>query len=202
MLKRAPYVPPARGSPAPPERLPPKRLPAEFFGRAATEVAPELLNKVLRVGSCAGRIVEVEAYSEEDPASHTFRGLTARTAPMFGPPGRFYVYLSYGIHYCANIVCGGVGEGQALLLRAVVPTRGVTTMRERRRQPDGRAVPDDRLADGPGKLCQALGITLAHNNRRASVLDDGVPPPAVPRVGPRVGITKAVDWPRRYRLPR
>lgn len=164
-------------------------------------MAPELLNKVLRVGGCAGRIVEIEAYSEEDPASHTFRGPTDRTAPMFGPAGRFYVYLSYGIHYCANIVCGEVGEGQALLLRAVVPTRGIATMRQRRRRPGGPDVPDSRLADGPGKLCQALGLTLAHNNRPATVLDDGVPPPAVPLIGPRVGITKAVDWPRRYRVP-
>lgn len=175
-------------------------LPADFFAGHATEVAPRLLNKVLHVGRCAGRIVEVEAYSEDDPASHTYRGLTARTAPMFGPPGRFYVYLSYGIHHCANIVCGSDGEGQAVLLRAVVPVRGIAAMRARRER-DGRTVPDARLADGPGKLCQAFGLTLAHNHRPVTVLDDGVAPPATPRVGPRIGITKAVDWPRRYRLP-
>lgn len=175
-------------------------LTSEFFASHATEVAPLLLNKVLHFGRCAGRIVEVEAYSQDDPASHTFRGLTARTAPMFGPPGRLYVYLSYGIHCCANIVCGRDGEGQAVLLRAVEPLRGIAIMRTRRERV-GRPVPDQRLADGPGKLCQAFGISLADNNRPATVLDDGVAPPASPRIGPRVGVTKAADWPRRYRLP-
>lgn len=178
------------------------QLPAAFFARHSTEVAPELLNKVLRVGRTAGRIVEVEAYSSDDPASHTFGGgVTPRNAVMFGPPGRLYVYFSYGMHHCVNVVCGEVGDGQAVLLRAVTPLAGLATMRARRAANTGVAPPDRRLADGPGKLAQAFGLTLADNGRRAHVVDDGIAPPTAPLVGPRIGITKAADWPRRYRVP-
>ena len=171
------------------------RLPVAFFAREATVVAPDLLGKRLVVGRCHGRITEVEAYTSDDPASHAFRGPTPRNAVMFGPPGRFYVYFTYGMHHCANIVTGTAGVGQGVLLRGVQPLAGLATMRARR-----GAVADRRLADGPGKLAQAFGLGLADNGRRAVVYDDGievdVPPP-----GPRIGITKAADWPRRWLLP-
>lgn len=151
----------------------------------------------------AGRIVETEAYCSDDPASHSFNGPTARSAVMFGPPAHLYVYLSYGIHRCANIVVGADGDGQAVLLRAVEPLRGIEVMRARR---NGR--PDRELASGPGKLCAALGIDLDDNGAdllalasRVRILDDGTPPPTDPLVGPRVGITKAVDIPWRFRIP-
>jgi DNA-3-methyladenine glycosylase len=115
---------------------------------------------------------------------------------MFGPPGRLYVYFSYGMHHCVNIVTGSDGDGQAVLLRALEPLDGIAAMRMRR-----GAVPDRALTDGPGKLAQALGLDLSDNGRAAEVYDDGTPPPEHPRVGPRVGITRAADWPRRFRLP-
>ena len=167
----------------------------EFFERDATAVAPDLLNKRFVVGHCAGRIVEVEAYTSDDPASHCYRGRTARNAAMFGPPGRLYVYFTYGMHHCVNIATGSDGDGQGVLLRAVVPIEGIDTMRARRRNRNDR-----HLTDGPGKVAQAFGLTLADNGRTAEVYDDGVAPPTTPLVGPRVGITKAVDWPRRFRV--
>jgi DNA-3-methyladenine glycosylase len=177
-----------------------RRLPRSFFARDATVVGPELLNKVLVVGRCAGRIVEVEAYRSDEPAAHSFRGPTPRTAVMFGPAGHLYVYFSYGMHHCANLVTGAVGDGQAVLLRAVVPLEGIDEMTERRH---GRR----RLADGPGKLCQAFGLDLAHTGLDVCgpggirVVDDGTAPPEVPLTTPRVGITKAVDLPWRYLVP-
>jgi DNA-3-methyladenine glycosylase len=173
-----------------------RRLDETFFARNATVVAPQLLNKVFVADGCSGRIVEVEAYTSDDPASHCYRGRTPRNAVMFGPPGRLYVYFSYGMHHCVNIVTGDEGDGQAVLLRAVEPIDGVDVMRSRR-----GAVPHRSLADGPGKLTQALGLDLTDNGRAAEVYDDGVAPPAHPRIGPRVGITQAADWPRRFRLP-
>ncbi len=161
-----------------------RRLPSAFFARDAIEVAPELLNKVLRVGGVDARIVEVEAYTQDDPASHSFRGRTRRNEVMFGPPGRLYVYFVYGMHYCVNLVTGTVGDGQAVLLRAAVI--------------DGI---DRRRTDGPAKLARSLGLDLAHNGSTADVYDDGVGPPELPVVSNRVGITRAADWPRRYRLP-
>jgi DNA-3-methyladenine glycosylase len=164
------------------------------------DVAPLLLNKLLVNGPCVGRIVEVEAYRQDDPASHSFRGLTPRTAVMFGPPGHLYVYFTYGMHYCANIVTGADGEGAAVLLRAVAPLDGIDLMTERRR---GRRP----LADGPAKLCQAFAIGPSHNGvdvcrgSGVGLFDDGVPPPDDPVVGPRVGITKAIDVPWRFRVP-
>lgn len=148
-----------------------------------------------------GSIVETEAYTRTDPASHSFKGPTARNAVMFGPPGRLYVYLSYGIHCCANVVTGADGDGQAVLLRAIVPTVGLDAIRSRRR---GRS--DRDLANGPGKLCEALGIGLADDGTAVCdpgspirVVDDGTAPPCDPVVGPRIGITTAVDVPWRFR---
>jgi len=170
-----------------------------WFARDAPVVAPELLGKVLVVGPCAGRISEVEAYTSAEPASHTHRGETARNRVMFGPAGRLYVYLSYGLHHCVNVVTSVPGDGQAVLLRAVEPLEGVELMLERR---GGR----HPLADGPGKLCQAMAVDLSMNGLALGgdvrIVDDGAPPPGPAEViaGPRVGITKAVDLPWRWRL--
>ena len=176
-----------------------------WFGREADIVAPDLLNKVLRVerddGVTLGRIVETEAYLSDDPASHTFNGRTERNRAMFGPAGHLYVYLSYGIHRCANVVTGPEGSGQAVLVRAVTPIGGIDLMRTRR----GR--PDRELSDGPGKLCQALAIDLEHDGvdllggSVVSIDDDGIAPPTWPMVGPRIGISKAIDAPLRFRVP-
>lgn len=174
--------------------LPVMRVSEAFFGREATVVAPELLNKRFVFGGCAGRIVEVEAYTSDDPASHCYRGKTARNATMFGPPGRLYVYFTYGMHHCVNIATGADGDGQGVLIRAVVPVAGIDVMRARR----GNR-PDRSLTDGPGKLTQAFAIDLAANGQLAEVYDDGVPPPSAPLIGPRIGISTAVDWPRRFR---
>jgi DNA-3-methyladenine glycosylase len=167
-------------------------------------VAAELLDKVLVVEGggerTAGRIIETEAYTSDDPASHSHRGRTARNGVMFGPAGRLYVYVSYGIHHCANVVTGADGEGQAVLLRAIAPLEGLELMLRRRgRQP---------LADGPGKLCQALGIALTDNGADLctggtfGLFDDGSSPPERPIIGPRIGITKGIDRPWRFRSPR
>lgn len=173
----------------------------ELLAGDAAVVAPLLLNKLLVHGECVGRIVEVEAYDETDPASHTFRGRTARNAVMFGPPGHLYVYFSYGMHYCSNVVTGPPGVGSAVLLRAVRPVAGIDTMRRRR---GGRA----QLADGPAKLCQAFAIGPEHDGAdlcelagSVGLADDGTPPPSAPIVGPRIGISKAVDTPWRFRVP-
>jgi DNA-3-methyladenine glycosylase len=175
-----------------------ERLTREFFARSVHEVAPELIGVTLLVDGVGGRIVEVEAYDQDDPASHGFSGLTARTASMFGPPGHAYVYRSYGVHWCINLVCAEEGRAEAALVRALEPTDGLAAMKERRGLEAERA-----LCSGPGKLCQALGITRAH---------DGLPldePPfellgreSEPKlaIGPRIGITRAVDRPWRYGL--
>jgi DNA-3-methyladenine glycosylase len=167
-----------------------------FFARSVHEVAPDLIGVTLLIDGVGGRIVEAEAYHHEDPAAHGYRGRTERNATMFGPPGHAYVYRSYGIHWCVNFVCEGVGSASAVLIRALEPTDGIAAMRERRGLDDPRA-----LCSGPGKLCQALGITREH---------DGLPldrPPfelrerkAEPEIvqGPRIGISKAVDLPWRY----
>lgn len=183
-----------------------ERLERSFFARPAIEVAPELLNKLLVVGESAGRIVEVEAYTSDDEASHSARGVTARNRVMFGPAGHLYVYFTYGMHHCANIVTGDDGDGQAVLLRALVAVWGIEAMRSRRGSSRrGRELP---LADGPGKLCQALGIDrsldgidLCAPASATAVLDDGTPPPADPIVGPRIGITRATDLARRWLTP-
>lgn len=176
-----------------------RRVPRSLFAGDAPLVAPLLLNKLLVHGECVGRIVEVEAYREDDPASHSFRGATPRNAVMFGPPGHLYVYFTYGMHHCANVVTGAAGEGAAVLLRAVDPVAGIELMRTRRQ---GRP----QLADGPAKLCQAFAIGPEHDGAdlcrgpEIGVFDDGTPPPSEPLVGPRIGISKAVDVPWRWRV--
>jgi len=168
-------------------------------------VAPELLGKLLIVGAgdrvVSGRIVETEAYTSDDPASHSFRGETPRNRTMFGRPGRLYVYRSYGIHWCANVVTGSAGDGQAVLLRALSIVAGLAIARDRR---GDRTFRD--LANGPGKLCQALAIDGTHDGTDVTtggssimIVDDGVPFPPDPIVGPRVGLSKAVDVPWRFR---
>ena len=195
----------AARSPGGPEQhraAPPARLEREFYGRDSRALAPELLNKVLVLGPCAGRIVEVEAYSGGggDPASHAHRGPTRRNASMFGPPGHLYVYRSYGMHWCANVVCAEEGQGEAVLLRALAPLAGLELMAARRPRAQG---PED-LCRGPGKLCQALGIDASHDGtdlvagRDVALVDGRRPPPTAPGVGPRVGITVAVDLPWRW----
>ncbi|HEY6624936.1 MAG TPA: DNA-3-methyladenine glycosylase [Acidimicrobiales bacterium] len=165
------------------------------------DVAPWLLNKLLVRDGRVGRIVEVEAYrGAEDPASHAYRGQTRRNAVMFGPPGRLYVYFTYGMHWCANVVCATEGMAQAVLLRALAPVAGVEKMRASR--PAARR--DRDLCNGPAKLCQAFGITGADNGSdllggSAIVLcDDRVPPPDEPETGGRVGITSAMEVPWRW----
>ncbi len=175
-------------------------------GRAST-VAPQLLGLTLTVGERSGRIVEVEAYEgADDPASHAHRGPTPRTGVMFGPPGRLYVYLSYGVHWCANVVCHPDGVAGAVLVRAVEPLAGVAAMWAAR--PAAKRERD--LASGPGKLCQALSITSAHHG--VDLLDDTAPVrltrpdghravgDAEVAVGPRIGISRAVERPWRFGL--
>jgi len=167
--------------------------------RDVHELAPELIGAQLLVDGVGGTIVELEAYDHEDPAAHGYGNRrTARNASMFLPGGHAYVYRSYGIHWCLNLVCGEEGEANAVLIRALEPLRGLDTMRERRGLDNLRL-----LCAGPGRLCQALGVTREH---------DGLPldrPPfeLIPRAqpvevvrGPRIGITKAVDQPWRYGL--
>jgi DNA-3-methyladenine glycosylase len=176
----------------------PAPLGRDFFARSVHDVAPDLIGCTLLVDGVGGVIVEVEAYDHEDPASHGYRGPTLRNRSMFGPPGLAYVYRSYGIHWCLNLVCEREGTAAAVLLRALEPTEGVDRMRERRRAEDLRL-----LCSGPGKLCQALGVDGGH---------DGLPldrPPfdlyrGVGRfeivTGPRIGITAAAEVPWRYGL--
>ena len=159
-------------------------------------MAPDLVGVTLLLDGVGGRIVEVEAYDQDDPASHAFGGRTARNAVMFGPAGHAYVYRSYGIHWCLNVVCDQPGRSEAALIRALEPTHGLDAMRSRRGVGAERA-----LCSGPGKLCQALGITGVHNGLP---LDE---PPfellartETPRIanGPRIGITKATELSWRY----
>lgn len=175
-----------------------------FYGRDSRAVAPELLNKLLvHQDGRVARLVEVEAYcGGEDPASHGYRGKTARNRTMFGPPGHLYVYLSYGMHWCANAVCGVEGESSAVLLRAAAPVAGHEAMYAAR----GPAARRDRdLASGPGKLGQAFGMDrstdgadLVTGGGGLTIVDDGTPPPSDPVVTTRVGISVAVDDPWRW----
>lgn len=170
-----------------------------FFDRPVVEVARAMLGCVVRHGDTAGVIVETEAYHESEPACHAFVGLTARTAPLFGPPGRAYVYRSYGIHSLLNAVTGPEGEGAAVLIRALEPLEGVEHMRLRR----GLERVED-LCSGPGKLTEALGITLEHNTTdlAAGPIAIEAPPPGWQDVevvvGTRIGITKAAELPWRF----
>lgn len=179
-------------------------LPADFFLADADEVAPRLLNKLLVVGDCSGRIVEVEAYRGDDPASHSYRGRTERNAAMFGPPGRLYVYFTYGMHHCANVVCAPQGDGQAVLVRALEPLTGLDVMRARR--PAARR--DVDLTNGPGKLCQALALDRSHDGADLGdraigivIVDDATAPPARPAVSGRIGISVAQHVPWRWSVP-
>jgi len=171
------------------------------FSAASDRVARCLIGWTLLVDGVGGRIVETEAYDREDPASHSFSGPTPRNAAMFGPPGRTYVYRSYGIHWCVNFVCREEGHGAAVLIRALEPTHGLDLMRER------RGLSDDadarRLCSGPANVCQALAITRAHDGMAldAPPFELIAPPKRVPIVvGPRIGITKAVEVPWRFGL--
>ncbi len=173
-------------------------LKRSFFGRHVLEVAPDLIGATLLVNGVGGIIVEVEAYHHSEPAAHSFNGPTPRTLVMFGPPGFSYVYRSYGIHWCVNLVCEKEGSASAVLIRALEPTHGLAMMRKRRGVEDERA-----LCSGPGKLCEALGITIKH-----SALPLDAPPFALHAPvgkadvvsGVRIGLTKAVDLPWRYGL--
>lgn len=182
-----------------------RAVPRRFYSRDSPIVAPELLNKILVCGDRRGRIVEVEAYAgAADAASHGYRGRTRRNATMFGQPGRLYVYFTYGMHWCANVVCGKEGEAGAVLLRALAPLKGLEEMRTVR--PAARR--DRDLCSGPGKLCQALGITGAHDGadvvsgaHGVRILDDATPPPAPPAQGTRIGISVANEVPWRWWVP-
>jgi DNA-3-methyladenine glycosylase len=174
------------------------RLRREFFARSVHEVAPDLIGVTLLVDGVGGPIVEVEAYDQDDPASHGFRGQTPRNAVMFGPPGYAYVYRSYGIHWCLNVVCDAPGRAEAVLIRALLPERGFDAMRTRRGLGAERA-----LCSGPGKLCQALAIGRDHDGLAL----DAPPFELLARretplivTGPRIGITRATELPWRYGL--
>src|ERR1700692_289427 len=167
-----------------------------FFGRSVLQVAPDLIGATLLVDGVGGIVVELEAYHHTEPAAHSFNGPTPRNRVMFGPPGFVYVYRSYGIHWCINFVCEKQGSASAVLIRALQPTRGIATMRRRRKLQDERS-----LCSGPGKLTEALAITHAQNG-----LPLDMPPIALyarvekPEVvtGVRIGITKAAELPWRY----
>jgi len=175
-----------------------KRLTRAFLNRSVHEVAPDLMGVTLLFAGSGGPIVEVEAYHHTDPAAHSFRGPTARNAVMFGPPGYVYVYRSYGIHWCLNFVCEPAGSASAVLIRAIEPTVGIAGMRRR------RDVTNERLlCSGPGRVCEALGITAAHNGLPL----DELPFELFARegaveviAGVRIGITKAAEKPWRYGL--
>ena len=168
------------------------------FTRNSPEVAVKLIGMTLMVNGVGGVIVETEAYDREDPASHTYSGPTPRNAVMFGPPGRAYVYLSYGIHWCLNFVCREAGHGAGVLIRALEPTAGVSLMIKRRRQQDPRM-----LCAGPGRLGQALAIDHSFNGKRLDRAPFSLRAAAVAVsvvCGPRIGISKAVDHPWRFGL--
>jgi len=185
-------------------------LPRSFYARDSRELAPLLLNKVLATRTADGsrlaaRIVEVEAYcGSDDPGSHAYRGMTPRTEVMFGPPGRLYVYFTYGMHWCANVVATKDGDAAAVLLRAAAPVDGIEVMRERR--PKARR--DRDLLAGPARLCQAFGLTGADNGAdlvrgAVRIHDDGVVPPAAPGVSTRIGLAagRGDDHPWRFYVP-
>jgi DNA-3-methyladenine glycosylase len=177
-----------------------RKIYRSFFDRSVHAVAPDLIGATLLVDGVGGVIVEVEAYHHTDPAAHSYRGETPRNAVMFGPPGFAYVYRSYGIHWCLNFVCEAEGSASAVLIRAIEPTAGIAAMQKRRGLTEARA-----LCSGPGKLCEALAVTIKQNGlaldhapfelRARAEAPDIV-------TGPRVGISKAVEHPWRYGLKR
>lgn len=177
-------------------------LPRTFYARHPAEVAPDLLGKLLVADDGrVARIVETEAYhGASDAAAHSFKGMTPRTRSMFGAPGLLYVYFTYGMHWCANAVCGAPGVGDAVLLRAGEPLAGLEAMRAAR----PRARTDRDLCRGPARLCQAFGLDGRHDGLdlvagpAIVIADDGVPPPATPGQGPRIGISRAAELPWRW----
>jgi DNA-3-methyladenine glycosylase len=183
------------------------KLPRAFYARPTLDVARDLIGKTLyrqtQDGMTAGIIVETEAYvAAVDPAAHGYRGKTPRNAVMFGPPGHAYVYFTYGMHFCLNVVTEEDGVAAAVLLRALEPTRGLPLMRARR----GERIADRDLARGPGRLCAAMALTVADNG--LDLQDDALwltetpdfPPVAPIAATPRIGITQAADWPWRFVL--
>jgi DNA-3-methyladenine glycosylase len=168
------------------------------FSRPAHEVAQALVGVELTVGGVGGVVVETEAYGALDPASHSFKGPTARNGAMFGPAGMAYVYRSHGLHWCLNVVCGPEGSGEAVLIRALEPTHGLEEMRRRRGD-----LQDGALCSGPGKLCQALGVDGSFDKLPLDEPPFGWAPSAVAErvvAGPRIGISKAVEEPWRFGL--
>jgi DNA-3-methyladenine glycosylase len=189
---------------------PPSPLGRDAYRRDPRDLAPVLLGKVLvhddpTAGVRTGRIVEVEAYcGAADPGSHAFRGMTPRNRTMFGPPGGLYVYFTYGMHWCANVVCGDEGEGVAVLLRAVAPLAGLDVMRAAR----PRIRRDRDLCRGPARLCQAFGLDggfdgadLVTADRGVWLGDDGTPPPAHPFQTTRIGLSAGAEHPWRWCVP-
>jgi DNA-3-methyladenine glycosylase len=177
-------------------RLP--RLRRSFFARPVLAVAPELIGATLLVDGVGGLIVEVEAYHHTDPAAHSYIGMTPRNAVMFGPPGFLYVYRSYGIHWCMNFVCEPEGSASAVLIRALEPVQGLAAMQRRRGFKEPRA-----LCSGPGKVCEALRVSIRHNGLALDRPPFELRAPAsTPDIvtGPRIGITKAVEQPWRFGL--
>ena len=169
-----------------------------FFQRPVAEVAYDLIGAALLVDGVGGIVVETEAYDRTDPASHSFRGQTLRNAAMFGPGGRAYIYRSYGIHWCLNLVCGGDGPGSAVLIRALEPVAGLDVMRRRRGASDLT-----RLCSGPGRLCQALGITGALDGSPLDAPPFAImarPAPLPVSSGRRIGITRGIETPWRFGL--
>jgi DNA-3-methyladenine glycosylase len=185
------------------------QLGRDFYELPSPELAPRLLNKLLvKADGRVGRIIEVEAYGGvHDPASHAYRGLTPRNRAMFGPPGHMYVYFSYGVHWCANVVTGAPDTGEAVLLRALDPVDGLDLMRAARWRNQRRQVDLD-LCRGPGRLCQAMGIDrsldgadLVGEDAALWLEDDGTSPPVRPVVTPRIGISVATDVCWRFAVP-
>lgn len=181
-------------TPSAPGRL----LKRDFFARSVHDVALDLIGATLLVDGIGGIIVEIETYHHTEPAAHSFRGQTPRNAVMFGPPGYLYVYRSYGIHWCMNFVCEAEGSASAILIRALEPTRGLATMRQRRALHEERA-----LCSGPGKVCAALAVSDRHNGLALDTAPIEIHArPHVPEIvtGVRIGITKATDLPWRLGL--
>jgi len=173
-------------------------FPPGFFQQAAVDLAPALIGATLTLEGVGGMIVETEAYDRDDPASHSFRGPTARNAAMFGPAGRAYVYRIYGMYWCLNVVCGELGHGAAVLIRALAPDVGIGEMQVRRGLTGLKG-----LASGPGRLCQALGVAREHDGIELTDIPFALhPAPAGLSIltGPRIGITKAVERPWRFGL--